>query len=206
MFSTESPSLNTALQLDFGDEHVPSNGGGPLKPGRRYRSSGFKNAQFTSDKPSIGRRLTRSLVRFFLPVVIGVGGTLAWQSYGGEMVRAWAPSLGWLVPASPPGPAVTSAELQQQLKPMAIDLALVRRSEEQLAANQDQLSRKQDQMAQAIATLQATEQDLSQKCRLRQHPRQHRSRYTFPPNRHNRRHSKPGVVRKLDAWLRVISH
>jgi len=153
MFSTESPSLNTALQLDFGDEHVPSNGGGPLKPGRRYRSSGFKNAQFTSDKPSIGRRLTRSLVRFFLPVVIGVGGTLAWQSYGGEMVRAWAPSLGWLVPASPPGPAVTSAELQQQLKPMAIDLALVRRSEEQLAANQDQLSRKQDQMAQAIATL-----------------------------------------------------
>src|SRR5215471_13039054 len=156
MFSTESPSLNTALQLDFGDEHVPSNGGGPLKPGRRYRSSGFKNAQFTSDTPSIGRRLTRSLVRFFLPVVIGVGGTLAWQSYGGEMVRAWAPSLGWLVPASPPGPAVTSAELQQQLKPMAIDLALVRRSEEQLAANQDQ-------MAQAIATLQATEQDLSQK-------------------------------------------
>jgi hypothetical protein len=163
MFSTESPSLNTALQLDFGDEHVPSNGGGPLKPGRRYRSSGFKNAQFTSDKPSIGRRLTRTFVRFFLPVVIGVGGTLAWQSYGGEMVRAWAPSLGWLVPASPPGPAVTSAELQQQLKPMAIDLALVRRSEEQLAANQDQLSRKQDQMAQAIATLQATEQDLSQK-------------------------------------------
>jgi len=44
---------------------------------------------------------------------------------------------------------------------MAIDLALVRRSEEQLAANQDQLARKQDQMAQAIATLQAAEQDLS---------------------------------------------
>src|SRR5215471_4065495 len=169
-FSTESPSLNTALQLDFGDEHVRSNGGGPLKPGRRYRSSGFKNAQFKSDKPSIGRRLTRSLVRFFLPVVIGVGGTLAWQSYGGEMVRAWAPSLGWLVPASPPGPAVTSTELQQQLKPMAIDLALVRRTEEQLAVNQDQLARKQDQfarkqdqMAQAIAALQAAEQDLSQK-------------------------------------------
>jgi hypothetical protein len=162
MFSTESPSLNTAIQLDFGDEHVPSNGGGPLKPGRRYRSSGFKNAQFTSDKPSIGRRLTRRLVRFFLPVVIGVGGTLAWQYYGGEMVRAWAPSLGWLLPAAPPGPAVTTAELQQQLKPMAIDLALVRRTEEQLAANQDQLARKQDQMAQAIATLQAAGQDLSQ--------------------------------------------
>jgi hypothetical protein len=45
---------------------------------------------------------------------------------------------------------------------MAIDLALVRRSEEQLATNQDQLARKQDQMAQAIATLQAAEQDIGQ--------------------------------------------
>ena len=162
MYSTESPTLDDVRQRDFNGEHAPSNGVDRLKPGRPYRS-GFKNAQFRSDTPSIGRRLIRSLVRFFLPVVIGVGGTLAWQSYGGEMVRAWAPSLGWLVPASPPGPAVTSAELQQQLKPMAIDLALVRRSEEQLAANQDQLARKQDQMAQAIVALQATEQELSQK-------------------------------------------
>ena len=159
MYSTESPPLNV-LQHDF--EHAPSNGLGRLKPGRPYRTSGFQNAQFRSDRPSIGRRLTRSLVRFFLPIFIGVGGTLAWQYYGGEMVRAWAPSLGWLLPASPPGPAVTSTELQQQLKPMAIDLALfVRRSEEQLATNQDQLARKQDQMAQAIATMQAAEQDLS---------------------------------------------
>jgi hypothetical protein len=161
MFSAESPPLNDVLKLDFNDEYAPSNGGGRLKPGKPYRSSGFKNAQFRGDRPSIGRRLTRSLIRFFLPVVIGVGGTLAWQFYGGEMVRAWAPSLGWLLPASPPGPAVTSTELQQQLKPMAIDLALVRRSEEQLATNQDQLARKQDQMAQAIATLQAAEQDIS---------------------------------------------
>jgi hypothetical protein len=163
MFSTESPRLNDVLpELDFDGEQAPSNGGGRPKPARPYRSSGLKNAQFGSDRPSIGRRLTRTLVRFLLPVVIGVGGTLAWQSYGGEMVRAWAPSLGWLSPASPPGPAVTSSELQQQLKPMAIDLALVRRSEEQLATNQDQLARKQDQMAQAIATLQAAEQDISQ--------------------------------------------
>ena len=162
MYSTESPTRDDVRQRDFNGEHAPSNGVGRLEPGRRYRSSGFRNAQVRSDTPSIGRRLTRSLVRFFLPVFIGVGGTLAWQYHGGEMVRAWAPSLGWLLPAAPPGPAVTSAELQQQLKPMAIDLALVRRSEEQLATNQDQLARKQDQMAQAIATLQAAEQDISQ--------------------------------------------
>jgi chromosome segregation ATPase len=62
-----------------------------------------------------------------------------------------------------PAPAVTTANLQEQLKPVAIDLALVRRSIEQLGANQDQLARKQDQMAQAIATLQGAEQDISQK-------------------------------------------
>src|SRR6516165_12250117 len=163
MFSTESPRLNDVLpELDFDGEQAPSNGGARLKPARPYRSSGFKNAQFRGDRPSIGRRLTRSLIRFFLPVVIGVGGTLAWQFYGGEMVRAWAPSLDWLLPASPPGPAVTSTELQQQLKPMAIDLALVRRTEEQLATNQDQLARKQDQMAQTMSALQAAQQEFTQ--------------------------------------------
>ena len=169
MFSTESPPLNDVLKLDFDNEYAPSNGGGRLKPGYRS-SSGFTNGQFKRDKPSIGGRLMRSLARLSLAVLIGVGATLAWQSYGGEAVRTWAPSLSSLLPATtmePPAPAVTSTELQQQLqqqlKPMAIDLALVRRSEEQLAANQDQLARKQDQMAQAIAALQAAEQELSQK-------------------------------------------
>jgi len=72
------------------------------------------------------------------------------------MVRAWAPSLGWLLPASP------SAELQAQLKPVALDLAIMKRSVEQLAGNQDQLARKQDQMAQAFATLQAAVRDINQ--------------------------------------------
>lgn len=168
MYSTESPSLNDVLpELDGDSKRAPSTGH-RQKPGRPYRSSGVKNAQFRSDRPSIGRRLPRKLARFFLVVLIGVGGTLAWQ-HGDEvteMVRTWAPSLGWLLPVSTtkaPAPAVTSTELQQQLKPMAIDLALVRRSIEQLGANQDQLARKQDQMAQAIATLQAAEQDISQK-------------------------------------------
>ena len=46
---------------------------------------------------------------------------------------------------------------------MALDVAIVRRSTEQLAFNQDQLARKQEQMTQAIAALQAAEQDISQK-------------------------------------------
>jgi hypothetical protein len=172
MYSTESPPLN--------DEYPERNAEGsdvagassdrvyPLRPNRAFRSSGFKNAQFRSDRPLISGRLTRRLAGFFIAVLIGVGGTLAWQSYGDEakeMLRTWAPSLGWLIPVSTeaPAPAVTSAEFEEKLKPVALDVAIVRRSVEQLAANQDQLARKQDQMAQAIATLQAAEQDISQK-------------------------------------------
>ena len=169
MYSTKSLPLNDEYPerdvdaSDLNAERASSNRVHRLRP-RPYRSSGFKNAQFTSDRPSITRRLTRKLARFFLVVLIGVGGTLGWQ-HGDEvteMVRTWAPSLGWLLPVSTikaPAPNVTTADL----KPVAIDLALVRRSIEQLAANQDQLARKQDQMAQAIATLQAAEQDISQK-------------------------------------------
>jgi len=82
-----------------------------------------------------------------------------------ETARARDPWLGWLLPVSTtklPAP-VTSADVQQELKPMALDIALVRRSVEQFAANLDQLARKEEQMAQAIAALQAAEQDISQK-------------------------------------------
>jgi hypothetical protein len=72
------------------------------------------------------------------------------------MVRAWIPSLGWMLPASP------SAELQAQLKPVALDLAIMKRSIEQLANTQDQLGRKQDQMTQAFATLQVAVRDINQ--------------------------------------------
>jgi hypothetical protein len=164
----QTPPLNARYRerdvdvSDPADEPVSSDRVHWLRPETTYHS-GFKNA---NDGRSITRRIIRVLGRFSVVVLIGVGATLAWQSYGGEMVRAWAPSLGWLLPGSTteaPVPAVTSAELQRQLKPMAIDLALVRRSIDQLAANQDQLARKQDQMAQAIAIVQAAEQETSQK-------------------------------------------
>jgi hypothetical protein len=136
----------------------------------RPRPSGTKNRE----RRSIGRRIVRALASFFIAVFIGAGVTLAWQSHGDEakeMVRTWAPSLAWLLPISttesPPdaqgSAAATSAELVQQLKPVALDLAIVRHSLEQLAAKVEQLAAKQEQMAQNIATLQAVEQDISQK-------------------------------------------
>jgi hypothetical protein len=135
---------------------------------RQSHRSGFTNNLLTSER-SITRRIFRALARFFFVVLIGVGATLAWQSYGDQamdMVRAWDPSFGEWLPATtskPAAPPVTSAEVQQQLKPIATDLAAVRRAIEQLTANQDQLSRTLQQMAQSIAALQAAEQQLSQK-------------------------------------------
>ncbi len=156
-----------ARDLDAG-RHSDQRAGTAPHRSRSYRSSDFKNAQSRSGRPSITRRVTRSLAGYFFAVLIGVGGTLGWQSYGDEakeMLRTWVPSLSWLIPISTetPAPAVTSAELQEKLKPVALDVAIVRRSTEQLAFNQDQLARKQEQMTQAIAALQAAEQDISQK-------------------------------------------
>jgi len=146
------------------------------------RSGGFKNYHLVIDRPSIGRRMFRALARFLIAVLIAVGAALAWQSYGDEateMARTWTPSVVWLLPVSTtksppngqedaailqsavatqmpaPSAAATSPELVQ-LEPMAHDLAVMRRSLEQLAANQEQ-------MAQSIATVQAVEQDIRQK-------------------------------------------
>ena len=145
--------------------------------------SAVNNNDSTGKRRSIGKRMVRALARFFIVVLIGVGATLAWQSYSDEameMVRTQAPSLVWLLPVStakppPDGQAsaasvVPSGELVQQLKPIAVDLDIVRRSVqqlankvEQLAAKQDQMSHKQDEISQNITTLQLVEQEVSQK-------------------------------------------
>ena len=142
---------------------------------RKPRTSSVKSNQPASGRRPIGRRIFRVITRFFIAVLIGVGVTLAWQSYGNdamEIVRTSAPALGWLLPASttksPPdsqgstAAAAISPELVHQLEPMALDLTVVRRSVEQLAAKVEQLAAKQEQMARNIATMQTVEQDIRQ--------------------------------------------
>lgn len=112
-------------------------------------------------RPSIGRRMFRTLVRFSIAVLIGVGATLGWQSYGDEIreiLIAQAPAVGLLLPVPSTRPAVASSygDPTRQLGPMASTLDAVRRSVEQLAA-------KQEQMAQNIAALRAVEEEVRQK-------------------------------------------
>jgi hypothetical protein len=66
--------------------------------------------------------------------------------------------------SKPTVPPESFAELQQQLKSIAVDLAAVRQAlEQQSAANHDQLTRVQEQIAQQSIALQVTKQELSQK-------------------------------------------
>jgi hypothetical protein len=119
-------------------------------------------------RPSIAGRMVRAVSRFVAAVLIGAGLTLAWQSHADEInavVTSWAPPLAWLLPAqSPkqPAQAAISSEVAQQIKLIAVDLAIVRRNIGQLAANQDQFAARQEQMNQNVATLQQIEQDARQ--------------------------------------------
>ena len=147
-----------------------------------------------SDRPSIGRRIFRTLSRYCIAILIGVGATFAWQSHHDEamgMVTTWVPPLGWLLSASTTksfsdadearqtgsGPygrisvqdgahspathssqslAATAPATAQQLGPVMLELADMRRSVDVLAA-------KQEQLAQNIVALQAAEQDTKRK-------------------------------------------
>lgn len=163
------PPLEDLLaELDVNSEHAPANKGQQQKQRRAYRASSEDfhisgDKLFRTDRRS--KRLARNMALFLFAVLVGVGGTLVSQSYRDEIIDAFPP-LSWLFPVSPmtaPVPSVTTADLQAQLKPLAVDLALVRRSVEQLGSDLDQLARKQDQLALNMATLQAAEQELSLK-------------------------------------------
>jgi hypothetical protein len=106
------------------------------------------------DPHSLVRRMLRSVIRFVVTLLIGIGGTLAWQSYGDTvkaMVAVQAPTLARLLPPTR-WPGATSPA-----QPAAgYNLETLRLNIEQLAA-------RQDQMAQSFAALLAVEMDIRQK-------------------------------------------
>jgi hypothetical protein len=105
------------------------------------------------------RRILRRLIRFVVAVVIGIGGTLAWQSYGDvakELAATRAPTLGWLLSYVPTNPPAVAVSRNPALQLPAPGLDALRRSVELLAS-------RQDQMAQNIAALQVVGEDIRQK-------------------------------------------
>ena len=168
MLYSQSPPL-TAEEPSFGglardpdarsDQHIGRRRMKPsIDPPHHYR---FGEGPLASGRPSIGRRIFRTLTRFSIAVLIGVGATLGWQSYGDEakeMLVAQVPTLGLLLSVSTTKSpvAATSTDTMRQLAPLASTLDAVRRSVEQLAA-------RQEQMARNTAALRAVEEDARQK-------------------------------------------
>ncbi len=136
--------------------------------------------------PSMLSRIVRRSALFFFALVVGVGVTLAWQSYGGqtvELIRRQAPLLADWLPASTGKPTDApvdapqqqlkptlagsdqqvaamppdgSAKLQQQLNSIAIDLTVVKEALERLAGERRKIT-------QSIDRLEKGEQEINQK-------------------------------------------
>lgn len=120
------------------------------------------------------RRASRTFARYCVVFLIGILATLAFQSYGDktmEMIRTEVPSLAWLLPVSAAKPEVASSPQLQQLEgltqQLGLGLAAVRRNLEQFTGKVEQLAARQDQMTKTIETLQAIEQEISQKLSAR---------------------------------------
>jgi hypothetical protein len=170
-----APSSSRDDGLDFVRQWTPDRSSDWPKPlpsdMKNWSTPPPSNIQ-TSKKQSIGRRMSRAFTRYSIVFLMGIGATLAWHSYSDEameIVRTQVPSLAWLLPVatakpSPGGQAsaaalATSVELVEQLRPVALDLANVRRSVEQLGVKVEQLGVKVNQMSQSIV-LQSVEQKL----------------------------------------------
>jgi hypothetical protein len=129
------------------------------------RAADLKNDRFPSGRPSFGKRALLALARFLITFCIGVGATLAWQSYGDEareMIANSYPQLGWLAPRPAPtaqnapdaialaAPAAPSPD--QQLNAMSLDM--VRQSVDRIAigitASQEQIARSVDRIAPSV--------------------------------------------------------
>lgn len=198
---TQSPSLSRGYNegnfarrdLDdgdvFDDERGEAEEPAPAARLRWPHPMSSPRDQSARRRPSVVRRMLRTIGRFLFAVLIGVGATLAWQSYGDDaraMLGTWAPSLASLVPFSTAKSASSTASspsLTQQLQPIALDVAAVRQKVEQLSVDQQQLGANEVQIAESVAKLQALEQDVSQKVASLLEPRTGHARPRSPVQR-----------------------
>ena len=147
----DAPNLNTVLEprgrsrLFLEDDPPISVEDGP-PTGVEYDASMPSVTKWTPSASAV-------FVFLFL-VLAGVGGALAWRYYGGQATdMIGAPALPGAT-NKPTAPPEGFAELQQQLKSIATDLAAVRNTlEQQSAANHDQLTRIKEQITQQSTAL-----------------------------------------------------
>ena len=113
---------------------------------------------FPNGQPPLRKRASRALSRFLAIFCVGVGTTLAWQSYGDaarEIIANSYPQLGWLAPRplpiaqNVPGMIDLAAPAAQHLNAMSLDT--MRQSIDWIAAGQEEIARSIDQIVKGIA-------------------------------------------------------
>jgi hypothetical protein len=120
-------------RLKSDDQHMTSaNLDTPLRPAAGLHviradssdhSDFFENSPSRTVRPPFVSRMFRASRRFLFAILVGIGGTLGWQSYsdqGMDLVRAKAPALAEWLPASTTNraavPATSAAEAPRQLR------------------------------------------------------------------------------------------
>ena len=127
---------------DVDNQHQDTASLVPEWPSAMEDRSHGQDDHLPSGRPSIVRRMLRSIARFSIVVLIGVGATLAWQSYGDkarEMLSTQFPSLGWLSVSTTTSIPMASIQhkmkfrprrrfLRQRHPPLPLQLLLISRS------------------------------------------------------------------------------
>ena len=152
----------------------------------------FSDHPLLAERPSLLKRALGVFLRYLIAIGIGIGGTLAWQAYGGDAeqtVASWVAQRGWPETwlskgeAAKPGPASGAAMAppsQAVAQSAPADTAVVApiasetmaRMERLEAISADlsamrerieQMAAGQEQMASDIAKLKTAEQEIRQK-------------------------------------------
>jgi len=142
------------------------------------RPTTLENDESRSQERSLRKRTSRTLTRFLTTFCVGVGATLAWQSYGDaarEIIANAYPQLGWLAPQAElnrpdtielVAPVAVSGDQQQ----LSLDLDAVRQGVDRIAADiaviQEQISRSADrnateEIAHNVAQLAAAQEQMT---------------------------------------------
>jgi hypothetical protein len=131
--------------------------------------SEFSVGKPITDSPARARPTSRGFARYLLAISVGVAATLAWQSYGQatkQIIATRAPELGWspeakqtiaslveqLAWTKPPAgaeiatapdkvaPPIAGSLDPQQVQQIALDVAALRQTVEQVAASQTKMA------------------------------------------------------------------
>jgi hypothetical protein len=124
---------------------------------RAFRMAGEEGDWFAGDRPSHGKRTSRS--RFLIMFFLGAVATLAWQSYSHaarEIIAGLSPQLRWLAPqAVVAGTPDRIERITHSVDRIAGDIAA---SREQITRRIDHLTAGQEQMMLEIIRLHAIAQ------------------------------------------------